>query len=335
MRRFSSRRAATHGPWVALLLLAMLTVPALVAPAKAAYPTKAIDIIVPFAPGGGTDVVARISAEYVRGKWKQSVNVVNKPGGGGTPGTVETLQAKPDGYTLTMLSASTSFLNPALQTDLPYKWSDLTYIARLVLSPLVLVVKADAPFNTTKDLVEAIRKDPSKFKAGSSGLAGPSTFGIAQLLQSAGIDPTTVDIVPFNGGAPTLTAVAGGHVQFAAQNMSEVLPLIEGKKLKPLAVSTPERDPSLPSVPTAKEAGYPGFIQVGVFGMAGPPNLPEAIVGSWEAVLSEAMKDAGYVDKLKKSGNIPSYQGAKEYRVWTGEQFKSADELATKLKLKK
>lgn len=335
MRGSSKRRAATGISQVTALLSALLALAVLATPSEPAYPTKAIDIIVPFAPGGGTDVVSRIAAEYVRGKWKQSVNVVNKPGGGGTPGTVEVIQAKPDGYTLTMLSASTSFLNPALQTDLPYKWNVLTHIARLVLSPLVLVVKADAPYDSVKELVEAVRKDPSRFKVGSSGLAGPSTFGVAQLLQSAGIEPTKVDIVPFAGGAPTLVALAGGHVHFAAQNMSEVLPLIEGKKLKPLAVTTPERDPSLPSVPTAKEAGYPGFMQVGVFGLAGPPNLPTSIVGAWESVLSEAMRDSAFVDKLRKSGNIPTYQGAKEYRAWTEEQFKSADELAARLKLKK
>ncbi len=335
MQGFSIQRAQTRMPRVAVLLVALLAFPAFATPSEAAYPTKAIDIIVPFAPGGGTDVVSRIVAEYVRGKWKQSVNVVNKPGGGGTPGTVETIQARPDGYTLTMLSASTSILNPALQTDLPYKWDAVTHIARLVLSPLVLVVKADAPYNSVKDLMDAVKKDPSKFKVGSSGLAGPSTFGVAQLLQSAGIEPTKVDIVPFAGGAPTLVAVAGGHVQLAAQNMSEVLPLIEGKKLKPLAVSTPARDPSLPNVPTAKEAGYEGFKEVGVFGLAGPPNLPESIVSAWESVLSEAMKDSAFVDKLMKSGNIPAYQGSKEYRAWTEERFKSSDELAAKLKLKK
>lgn len=304
-------------------------------PAASAYPTKPIEIIVPFAAGGGTDVVSRIAGEYVSAKWGQPINVVNKPGGGGTPGTVEVIQAKPDGYTLTMLSASTSILNPALQSDLPYKWNDMTYMARLVLSPLALVVKADSPYNTLKDLVEAIKKDPSKFKYGSSGVAGPSTFGTAQLLESAGIDPTKVDRVPFDGGAPTVAAVAGGHVDFAAQNLSEVLSLVTGGKLRALAVTTPERVAELPDVPTAKESGYEGFKQVGVFGLAGPAKLPESVVSKWESVLTEAMNDAAFKEKLIKTGNIPAYQGAKEYTAWTEDQYKSAYDLAVKLSLRK
>ena len=197
-----------------------------------------------------------------------------------------------------MLSASTSILNRALQLDLPYKWNDVTHIARVSVSPLVLVVKSDAPYNSAKDLVEAIRADPTSFKFGSSGVAGPSTFGAAQLLQDAGIDPTAVDVAPFDGGAPTLAAVAGGHVQFAAQNLSEVLPLVQGGQLKALAVTSPERVAELPDVPTATEAGYPGFSQVGVFGMAGPKGLPADVVTAWESMLSEAMKDTAFINKM-------------------------------------
>lgn len=299
------------------------------------YPTKAVEIIVPFAAGGGTDVVARIAGEHASNKWKQPVSVVNKPGGGGTPGTVEAIQAKPDGYTLTMLAASTSILNPALQSDLPYKWDDMTFIARVSLSPLVLVVKADSPYKTAKELVEVVKQDPSKFKFGSSGVAGPSTFGVGQLLQAAGVDPTKVDIVPFNGGAPTLTAVAGGHVDFAAQNLSEVLPLVQGGKLKALAVTSPERVSELPDVPTAREAGYEGFKQVGVFGLAGPKNLPQPVVSKWESVLAEALKDSAFKDRMLKTGNIPSYQDSREYTAWTEDQFNSASDLAIKLNLRK
>lgn len=301
----------------------------------ASYPSKAVDIIVPFAPGGGTDVVARIVAERAAAEWNQPVNVVNKPGGGGTPGTVEMIQAPADGYVLTMLSASTSILNPALQLDLPYKWDDLTHIARVSVSPLVLVVKSDAPYNSAKDLVEAIRANPADFKFGSSGVAGPSTFGAAQLLQDAGINPTTVDVVPFDGGAPTLAAVAGGHVQVAAQNLSEVLPLVEGGQLKALAVTSPERVAELPDVPTADEAGYPGFNQVGVFGMAGPKGLPADVISVWESLLSEAMQDSAFTDKLNQTGNIPSYMPSQEYSTWTQQQYETAAALAKQLGLQK
>jgi tripartite-type tricarboxylate transporter receptor subunit TctC len=304
-------------------------------PTEAAYPSKAIQIIVPYAAGGGTDLVARIAAEYAQSKWGQPITVVNKPGGGGTPGMMEMLQAPPDGYVLTMLAAGTSFLNPAIQLDLPYKWDGVTFLSRLTISPLVLVVKADSPHKTVKDLVEAIRKDPSKFKFASSGVGGPSTFGVAQLLQAAGIDPTKVDVVPFDGGTPSATAVAGGHVDFAAQNLSEVLSMVKGGQLRALAVTTPARVTEFPDVPTAKEAGYEGFNQVGVFGMAGPPKLPESVVAKWDSILDDAMKDSTAKDKMLKTGNPPAYMASKEYKAWTGEQAKTANDLAIKLKLQK
>ena len=336
MRRFIRRIVSLRLMMAASALAVALAALSGCAQAPAAsYPSKPIDIIVPFSPGGGTDVVAQIVADRVSSKWNQPVNVVNKPGGGGTPGTVEAIQAQPDGYTMTMLAASTSILNLAIQTDLPYKWNDVTHVARIAITPLVLVVKADSPYQTAKDLVEAIKQDPSKFKFGSSGVAGPSTFGVAQLLDDAGIDPTKVDVVPFNGGAPALAAVAGGHVDFAAQNLSEVLSLVEGKQLRALAVSGDEKAAELPDVPTATEAGYPGFKQVGVFGMAGPKGLPENVISAWESAVSEAMKDSAFTDKLKQTGNIPSYLGSKEYTSWTEDQVNSATSLAKTLGLQK
>ncbi len=318
---------------VALALMA--TVGCAQKPAEAAYPSKSVQIVVPYAAGGGTDLVARIVAEYAQSKWGQSVTVVNKPGGGGTPGMVEVLQAPPDGYVLTMLAAGTSILNPALQLDLPYKWDGMTHLSRVSINPLVLVVKSDSPYKTAKDLVDAVRKDPSKFKFASSGVAGPSTFGTAQLLQAANIDPTAVKVVPFDGGTQSATAVAGGHVDFAAQNLSEILPMVQGGQLRALAVSTPDRAPEFPDVPTGKEAGYAGFNQVGVFGMAGPAKLPDSVVAKWDSILADALKDSTVKDKMLKTGNTPAYMAAKEYKAWTGEQYKVANDLAVKLKLQK
>jgi len=301
----------------------------------AAYPIKPVQIVVAFAPAGSADQVSRLLATYLSKKWGQPVSVVNKGGGGGVVGTSSVAQASPDGYTINNGQINTLAFAPAAQSNIPYKWDSFTYLARIGVTPSVLTVNAKSPYRTAKELVEAIKKDPAKFKAGVSGLAGTGAFGIAQLLQSAGVDPSKVDMVSFDGGALVITNLAGGHVDFVAQQLPEVLEMVKAGKLRALMHAYTGRLKELPDVPTSKEAGFPAYSVMAAGGYVGPLNLPEMVVTKWESAIADALKDKEFSTSLERTGLIPSYLNAKAYRAWTEEQYKTAVQLAEKLGLKK
>lgn len=313
----------------------MVAIAAGCSPQAAAYPSKPINVIVPFAAGGTTDLVARVMGTYLQQKWNQPVTVVDKAGGGGTPGTVDVLQAPPDGYTMGFVANSNGVLNDALQKNLPYHWDSLTDVARVSLSSVVFCVKSDSKYTSLKDLAADLKKDPSKFSVGSSGVSGPSMFAMAQLAQSVGADPTKVRVVAFDGGAPSAAALAGGHVDFVAQNLPEVIELINGGQIRPLAVTTPQRDKLLPNVPTTAELGFPAVTTIGLFGLVAPPKLPDSITQKWDDALSAAMKDPNFTSQLEKIGSIPAYQDSKDFHAFMESQYKDSLAIAEKLGLRK
>lgn len=325
----------TYAGLLLLAGLASLLAPAAECAAAAPYPAKPVQIVVAFAPGGSSDQVSRLLATYLSKKWGQPVSVVNKPGGGGVVGTAAVAQAPPDGYTVNNAMVNTLAFAPAAQSNNPYTWDGFTYLARVGVTPSVLTVNAGSPYKTAKELVEAVKKDPAKFKTGVSGLAGTGAFGIAQILQSAGVDPAKVDMVSFNGGVLVVTNLAGGHVDFVAQQLPEVLEMVRAGKLRALMHTNPTRVKELPDVPTSKEAGFPAFSVMASSGYVGPPNLPPAVVTKWETAIADALKDKEFSASLEKMGLIASYQNAKEFKAWTEEQYKSAKQLAGSLGLKK
>jgi tripartite-type tricarboxylate transporter receptor subunit TctC len=299
------------------------------------YPTKTIQLIVPFPPGGSTDLTGRVVATYLSKKWGQTISVVNKPGAGGTTGVMFALRSKNDGYTMLMHVISAGTLNPAIESKLPYKWDEPTLIARTNISPLVFFVKGDSPWMNLKEVIEEVKKDPLKFKYGTSGLGGPSTFSIAQLLEAAEIDPTKVIRVVLQGGAPTVTAVAGGHVDFASQNLSEVISMIQAKKIKGLAITTPQRAKQLPDVPTSKEAGYGAYRLVGWNGIAGPASLPDQVIKKWDQGIREIMNNPAFIEDMERIGAPPAHLGPKDFKAALEEEYKSALKFADKLGLRK
>lgn len=295
------------------------------------YPTENIQIIVPFAPGGATDTFARIVADYASANSDVQVQVVNKEGAGGVTGTNEVATSTNDGYTLVATAASSTMYNFSTEQDVPYEPDDLTFLARVSLSPLVLIVKADSPYQTAEDLMTAVAADPTSFRIGTSSLAGPSTFGIGDLLLAQGIDPTDPKLVVLNSGATTVTSVAGGQVEFAAQLAPEVQQLLEGGQIRGLAVSSEESVPSLKGVPTAAEAGIPEFDNASVSGLAGPADLPEPVIEFWEELLAEAVEDEQFLAKLNEIGSVPAFLGTEDYTAWNDEQIEKSAELAVDL----
>lgn len=294
------------------------------------YPTKTVELVIPFAPGGVVDQVARFLGAYAQDKWKVSMTVTNKAGGGGFIGTVAGLQGAPDGYTLYLNGPSTYYGLSATKNP-PFKIEDGVAINRITINPVNFAVKADSKWNSLKDVVQDVKAAPEKYKLASAGNAGLATFAAAKLWIQAGIDPAKVPIITFDGGAPAHAAVAGGSADFVSQNLAEALSLYEAKKIKILAVTTPERSKQVPEVPTSKEAGFDQYNTLGFVDLWGPNKTPDYVVAAWDNLVKEALKDPKFLDQLDKAGFIPGYQGPKEHRDFIDAEYKFAVDIANKL----
>ncbi len=305
------------------------------AAAQPAYPTKPIEIIVAFAPGGGADVAARLIGAYAAKKWGQPVNVVNLPGASGITGTLRALNARPDGYTLLLEPHATASMLFAVESDVPFKMDGKTPIGLITLDPVVYTVKYDSPWNSLQDVAAAAKAKPKEFRYGIAGVAAVAAFSVSQFLFAGGVPIAETNKVVFTGGAPAITALAGGHVDFAGQQWSESAGLIQGKKVRGLAVVHPTRLPGLEEVPTAKEAGFPDLDVVGWQGLAGPPKLPAAIVQKWAALVEEASKDPAFLEQAAKVNKVIAYKSPEAYWRFQEEELRKYQPLATKMGIRK
>src|SRR5262245_57495354 len=188
------------------------------------YPSKEVKLIVPFPPAGVTDLNARILAKHLSAHWKQPVTASNMPGGGRTKGTMFVLGAAKDGYTMMMSATGQATQNPAIDSKLPYKWDEPTLVARTSVSPLVFVVKGDSPWRSLREVIDDVKKEPGRYRYGTSGPGGVGSIALALLFGSNGIDVQKLGRVELQGGAPLLDAVASGETHFAAQYLAEMGP---------------------------------------------------------------------------------------------------------------
>ena len=320
-----------------IVLIAALVVVLAGAPvaAQPAYPTRPIEIVVAFAPGGGADVAARLIAGYAAKKWGQPVSVVNMPGASGITGTLRALNARPDGYTLLLEPHATASMLFAVESDVPFKMDGKTPIGLITLDPVIYTVKEDSPWKTLADVAAAARRDPKSFRYGIAGVAAVAAFSVAQFLYSAGVPVAETNRVVFTGGAPAITALAGGHVDFAGQQWSESAPLIQGRKVRGLAVVHPTRLPGLPDVPTAREAGFRDLDVVGWQGLAGPPRLPAPIVAKWAALIEEAAKDPEFLEQAARVNKVIAYKGPDAFWQFQQEELKKYVPLAARMGIRK
>jgi tripartite-type tricarboxylate transporter receptor subunit TctC len=301
--------------------------------ARGAYPNKPIQITNAFTAGGGGDLVARIAAAYLSKKWGQPINVVDKPGGSGVPGTMEVLSAPADGYNV-LLWPSLSNILTAAQADTPYKWDQPTPLAQFTANVIVFLVPADSPFKTMKDALDAVKQNPSNYSFGLAGLASPPLVAMSKVFTDAGIDPTKPKRVIFDGEAPAFTATIGGQVAFTPAYISGALPLIQAGKLRGLAVSLPTRSRFLPDVPTGAEAGYPSFDILSWNGFAGPPGLPDDVVKKWADGLKEASQDPDVMKQVEGVGADIAYLPPTEFKQRWGNEYNLADKIFTAAGLK-
>jgi len=282
----------------ALAAMALLLVPA---GARAAYPERVITLIVPFAAGGPTDIIARIVSVAFQKSLGQSVVVENRGGGGGNPGMAIAARATPDGYTL-LLTSTAIAVNPALYSSLPYDpFKDFVPICELVNAPNVLFVRANSGIKTVADLVARAKAAPGTLNYSSPGAGTKSHLTAEQLKLRAGIDMVHI---PYRGGGPATMAVLEGTVDVGSVALAPVEPLIKEGKFTALAVTGAERWFSLPKVPTMIEAGFPGFVSDTFNALFAPAGTPPEII----ALLSKESQAALKTPEAREQAHRAGYQ---------------------------
>jgi tripartite-type tricarboxylate transporter receptor subunit TctC len=274
-----------------------------VAAAAQGYPTKPVKFIVPFPPGGATDISARILGQKLSEMWGQTVVIENRGGAGGGVGAAEAARAAPDGYTLLLMSASLSVV-PAIYRHLPYDTlKDLAPISLLMHTPYVLVVHPSMPTKSVGELVRLAKSKPGQVIYGSAG-AGTITHFTVELFRSL----AKIDIlhVPFKGGAPSLQALMSGEVQMVMNVMPEVVPhLRAGGRMRALGVSSAKRMELTPELPTIAEAGVPGFESVVWFALLAPAGTPHAVITEINSEVNRILRDPEVLGYYRNLGYGP------------------------------
>ena len=280
--------------------------------AAADYPDQPIRLVVPFAAGGGTDVLGRMIGQKLSEAWKVPVVVDNRPGAGGTIGSAAVARAAPDGYTVLLGSISTHAIAPGLYAKMPYDpVKDFQPVARAGITPFVMTVHPAVPANSIGELIALARANPKKYDFASSGNGTTSHLCGALFTQQAGIEMTHI---PYKANAPGLTDLLGGRVTFMFDNIIAMLPHIKAGKLRALAVTGSERSSSLPGIPTMMEAGLPNYEVIGWFGVWLPAGTPRAVVAKLNAELTRIMHDPEVKARAEEQGvDMTRTQSAEEF----------------------
>ncbi|XAH26285.1 tripartite tricarboxylate transporter substrate binding protein [Xylophilus sp. GW821-FHT01B05] len=272
------------------------------------YPVKPVQLVVPFPPGGATDIVGRLVAQKLGERMGQPVVVENRGGAGTIIGASYVAKAAPDGYTLLISSGSTFTVNPAINPHLPYDAvKSFEPIALVAQVPLLLVANAQVPVNNITQLITAVRAEPGKYVYGSFGTGTTGHFAGEQLLSATGL---AMQHVPYKGSTPAITDLIGGQIPFSIDTIAATLPHIKSGKLKAIAVTGAKRSSLLPNVPTVAESGYPDFDADSWLAVVAPRGIPDEAKKRLEKALAEAMAEPEVKDKLLANGLAPSYAPA-------------------------
>src|SRR6266478_2949331 len=274
--------------------------------AQAPYPTRPIECVIPFAPGGPTDTAIRIIQPQLSANLGVPLVLVNKAGGGGALGMDAVAKAKPDGYTLAATVRSTVTILPATQPDITYKISDFAVVGSYVVDSQVILVKAGAPWKTLEDLIDHAKKNPGKLSYGSAGLGTNSFFTMELLKLTYGLDMTHV---PFGGSGPVKNALLGGHVQVGAAALSPTLSVIRSGDVVALVTGAAKRIATIPNVPTMTEKGQPDASLSTWAEIYAPAKTPKAIVDRLAQALAKTMKDPAVIAAIEKAGLVVEQHG--------------------------
>jgi tripartite-type tricarboxylate transporter receptor subunit TctC len=290
----------------AACLLAGLT-----AAAQAAYPEKPIRLVIGFPAGGPLDQHARLLSERLQAVLGQPIVIDYKAGAGGTVGAQDAMKAPADGYTLMLANTGVMVINPALYSKLPYQTlRDFTPIARTAMQPLALLVNPQVPVNTLQDFVAYARARPGQVNYGSAGNGGISHLVPEMFKNSTGLFMVHI---PYRGSAPAFTDLMAGQVQFMAESIPQAAAYHKQGKVKALAVTSRERNPALPDIPTAIESGLKGFEVVGFYGFLAPANLPRDVTAKLSDAFRQVLSSPDIRNRMITQGADPAFLGAEDF----------------------
>jgi tripartite-type tricarboxylate transporter receptor subunit TctC len=284
------------------------------------FPSKqTVRLVVPFAPGGTTDLLARVISSRMGSALGQTVIVENKAGAGGAIGAHEVAKAAPDGYTLLMSSVSTMAANPAINPKTPYDPNaDFVHVVNVAATPNVIAVHPSFPAKDYKSFADLLKKEPGKHSYAS---AGQGTVGhlMAEVYKSEA--KVFVTHIPYRGSGPALNDVVAGQVSIVADNLPTSLPFIMDKRLVPIVVAAPKRLAQLPNVPTFSEVGLPSVNRMSFLGVSAPKGTPKEVVDKLNAAINTALADPAVRQRIEATGGIVVGNSSAEYQKQVRDEF--------------